>query len=254
MLTGFDVARFVELIQTLEVHPFEPARGLFEAGREIVIARAPGRLDVMGGIADYSGALVLQWPIREATFAAVQPHPARVLRIVSLSDAGASRVLRCAARRDSRPRACRCPTTRHAPGLPPTRPALGGVRRRRLAGSGTRAGLPLTAGARVLVQSAVPEGKGRQFVGGARGGGDVARWPDPPVCDMPPRDTALLCQQVENLVVGAPCGVMDQMAAISGEAGTPDGAALPAGRVRGHGAHPRISSRCGASIPAFAMQ
>ena len=30
---------------------------------------------------------------------------------------------------------------------------------------------------------------------------------------------ALLCQQVENLVVGAPCGVMDQMAAISGEAG-----------------------------------
>ena len=34
-------------------------------------ARAPGRLDVMGGIADYSGALVLQWPIREATAARV---------------------------------------------------------------------------------------------------------------------------------------------------------------------------------------
>jgi len=27
---------------------------------EIYVARAPGRLDVMGGIADYSGSLVLQ--------------------------------------------------------------------------------------------------------------------------------------------------------------------------------------------------
>ena len=36
------------------------------------MSRAPGRLDVMGGIADYSGSLVLQRPIAEATFAAVQ--------------------------------------------------------------------------------------------------------------------------------------------------------------------------------------
>lgn len=27
---------------------------------DVVVARAPGRLDVMGGIADYSGSLVLQ--------------------------------------------------------------------------------------------------------------------------------------------------------------------------------------------------
>ncbi|MFL6216285.1 MAG: GHMP kinase, partial [Blastocatellia bacterium] len=32
------------------------------------------------------------------------------------------------------------------------------------------------------------------------------------------RETALLCQKVENLVVGAPCGVMDQMTAACGEA------------------------------------
>ena len=31
------------------------------------------------------------------------------------------------------------------------------------------------------------------------------------------RDKALLSQQVENLVVGAPCGVMDQMTAVFGE-------------------------------------
>lgn len=33
---------------------------LFSTQEEIFVARAPGRLDVMGGIADYSGSLVLQ--------------------------------------------------------------------------------------------------------------------------------------------------------------------------------------------------
>lgn len=38
----------------------------------LVIARAPGRLDVMGGIADYSGSLVLQMAIGEAAHVALQ--------------------------------------------------------------------------------------------------------------------------------------------------------------------------------------
>ena len=38
----------------------------------VFVARAPGRLDVMGGIADYSGSLVLQMPIAEACHVAVQ--------------------------------------------------------------------------------------------------------------------------------------------------------------------------------------
>ena len=47
------------------------------SGDSVFVARAPGRLDVMGGIADYSGALVLQWPIREATRVALLPWPER---------------------------------------------------------------------------------------------------------------------------------------------------------------------------------
>jgi galactokinase len=35
-----------------------------------------------------------------------------------------------------------------------------------------------------------------------------------------PRMRAVRCQQVENLIVGAPCGVMDQMASVCGEAGS----------------------------------
>src|SRR6059036_1490223 len=60
------------------------ANGLFERGAPLSIARAPGRLDVMGGIADYSGSLVLQRPIAEATFAALQVTDQPVFEVQSV--------------------------------------------------------------------------------------------------------------------------------------------------------------------------
>ena len=45
----------------------------FTGDAPLIVARAPGRLDVMGGIADYSGSLVLQLPLEVATTAIVQP-------------------------------------------------------------------------------------------------------------------------------------------------------------------------------------
>src|SRR5512144_629405 len=80
-----DAAAFVETLNTLGQHPRAEVRGLFDDQAEIIVARAPGRLDVMGGIADYSGSLVLEMPIREATFAALQRNRSQSLRIVSLS-------------------------------------------------------------------------------------------------------------------------------------------------------------------------
>ncbi len=56
----------------------------FDAARPVYVARAPGRLDLMGGIADYSGSLVLQMPIAEAALAALQRDPSPVLTIASL--------------------------------------------------------------------------------------------------------------------------------------------------------------------------
>lgn len=46
--------------------------GFFAAARPVHISRAPGRLDLMGGNVDYTGGLVFQATIREATWAAVQ--------------------------------------------------------------------------------------------------------------------------------------------------------------------------------------
>jgi L-arabinokinase len=213
-----DAASFANRLQTLDDDPFGPTRGLFEPGTDVVLARAPGRLDVMGGIADYSGALVLQWPIREATFAAVQMHPERVLRIVSLSDAGTSRH-------------CMVPLEAIAPGGSPGSYAAarkwfaedpGRHWAAYVAGAwlvlARERGLPLGMGARVAVQSAVPEGKGVSS-SAALEAAVMQALTAAATLDVPPRDMALLCQQVENLVVGAPCGVMDQMAAIHGEKG-----------------------------------
>src|SRR3954447_20127142 len=69
-----DMDQFLDMIR---------ARGLFERGTSIAIARAPGRLDVMGGIADYSGSLVLERPIAEGTCAAVQALDQPRLEITS---------------------------------------------------------------------------------------------------------------------------------------------------------------------------
>lgn len=42
---------------------------------DLWVSRAPGRLDVMGGISDYSGSLVLQMPTARACHVAAQVHP-----------------------------------------------------------------------------------------------------------------------------------------------------------------------------------
>src|SRR5262245_37296768 len=70
-----DVAGFIAALK---------AQRLFEPGVEVIVTRAPGRLDVMGGIADYSGSLVLQRPIAEATFAAIHLIEQPVLEVTSI--------------------------------------------------------------------------------------------------------------------------------------------------------------------------
>src|SRR5215510_14701993 len=59
-------------------------RELFDPQPELIVTRAPGRIDLMGGIADYSGSLVLPLPIANATHCALQQVPNRTIRIASL--------------------------------------------------------------------------------------------------------------------------------------------------------------------------
>ncbi len=58
---------FLQTVATLR----EPGN-LLAGSNPVFVARAPGRLDVMGGNVDYTGGLVLEATIREATWAAAQ--------------------------------------------------------------------------------------------------------------------------------------------------------------------------------------
>uniref|UniRef100_A0A6N2KDC8 GHMP kinase C-terminal domain-containing protein n=1 Tax=Salix viminalis TaxID=40686 RepID=A0A6N2KDC8_SALVM len=64
-----------------QIRERKAAAGLFNWEEDIYVSRAPGRLDVMGGIADYSGSLVLQMPIKEACHVAVQKNHASKHRL-----------------------------------------------------------------------------------------------------------------------------------------------------------------------------
>ena len=69
------------------------AHGLFASDGPLHFGRGTGRLDVMGGIADYSGSLVLQLPLPCAAQAAVAARDDDRLRVVSVgpSDQAARR-------------------------------------------------------------------------------------------------------------------------------------------------------------------
>jgi L-arabinokinase len=79
-------------------------------------------------------------------------------------------------------------------------------------------GIVFDKGARLLIRSEVPEGKGVSSSASL----EVATMAAVAAAygiELPPRETALLCQRVENLIACAPCGVMDQMTSACGEAG-----------------------------------
>lgn len=56
------------------------ADGFFASRQDIFINRTPGRLDLMGGNDDYTGGLVFEKTIREATMVAVQPRTDMLFR------------------------------------------------------------------------------------------------------------------------------------------------------------------------------
>nr|XP_027099581.1 L-arabinokinase-like isoform X1 [Coffea arabica]XP_027099582.1 L-arabinokinase-like isoform X1 [Coffea arabica] len=215
------------------------ATALFDWEEDIFVTRAPGRLDVMGGIADYSGSLVLQMPIREACHVAIQKiHPGKerlwkhaqarklakgdgptpVLQIVSfgseLSNRGPTFDMDLSDFWDgeqpmsyekARNYFAQDPSQRWAAFVAGTILVLM-----------KELGIRFENSISMLVSSAVPEGKGVSSSAAI----EVASMSAIAAVHglkIPPRELALLCQKVENHVVGAPCGVMDQMTSACGE-------------------------------------
>ncbi|HKC65393.1 MAG TPA: galactokinase family protein, partial [Pyrinomonadaceae bacterium] len=215
-----DTAAFIELLDRLPEYLQKKETDFFSPQRELIVTRAPGRLDLMGGIADYSGSLVLELPIENATHTALQRQESEIIEIISLP-----------ARPGALPRFFEMALSNFVKASEPVeysdaRESFRTDGRNRWAAYVAGAFLVLMRergavfkeGARILISSNVPQGKGvsssaaievsvMQAVAAAYN------------IKMSPQEMAFLCQRVENMVAGAPCGVMDQMTSACGETG-----------------------------------
>ncbi|HEY0603560.1 MAG TPA: galactokinase family protein [Herpetosiphonaceae bacterium] len=207
------VADVSDFIRTLNARA-----DFFDRDAPVIVTRAPGRLDVMGGIADYSGALVLQLPLAVATFVAAQRTDEPQITIRSL----------VASEIDAEPEVS-LSLAALAPGgvtldYSAARSFFAAEPRQRWAAYvagvlivlGRERGVAFPGGVRLLIDSTVPAGKGVSSSAAL----EVATMQA--VCaaydvTLERHELALLCQMVENQVVGAPCGVMDQMTSACGE-------------------------------------
>ncbi|HTL51855.1 MAG TPA: GHMP kinase, partial [Planctomycetota bacterium] len=184
----------------------------------IVHASAPGRLDVMGGIADYSGSLVLQMPIAERTQVWLRKRTDGVIRVHSPAAARLEHAAEISLRLADLTVFNRVKTYAVAQSL--LRKTPGGDwaayvigcflvlrRERRLS----------MRGADVYIESTVPFGKGvssSAAVEVATMNAIARAWN----LSLGATELPILAQQVENQVVGAPCGLMDQLASHLGRA------------------------------------
>jgi L-arabinokinase len=175
----------------------------------------------MGGIADYSGSVVLESTLSMATFAAVQPRSDRYVKIRSEGEAGAN-IRECSVD------CSRLLASADAPTYDEVLQLLQPMRETRwttyltgclgvLLAEGKLAPRSAT-GLNIYISSDVPIGAGvsssaalevsvmtalTELFGLRLDGLEIAR----------------LCQLVENRVVGAPCGIMDQVTCSLGKEG-----------------------------------
>jgi L-arabinokinase len=189
----------------------------FSTDAATYIARAPGRLDVMGGIADYSGALVLQLPLARSTFAIVQRQAVDRCDVAS-NRAGRwdffSMDLAPVVEGPLRERTALAAWFARGSADRWAAYVVGVVQHcLQRAPDVRRSRMP---GMRILIESDVPEGKGISSSAALEVASMAA------VCaacglDIAAPEIAAACQVVENEVVSAPCGIMDQMTSACGQ-------------------------------------
>ncbi|MBC7526616.1 MAG: GHMP kinase [Chthonomonadaceae bacterium] len=199
----------------------------FDAPGPIVGARAPGRLDIMGGVADYSGSIVLEMPLSEAAYCAWQWREDRLIRVQSLNaqedgfDAIVEIPLSDLVDEDNyiltpeevRRRLNSDPAKKWAAYVVGCYyvmlQAYGKISQGK---ADNRLG---DLGANILISSEVPIGAGVSSSAAL----EVAT-----MCALSeaagihPSELTLAawCQKVENMIVGAPCGIMDQVTSALG--------------------------------------
>ncbi len=189
----------------------------FGKDRKITKVEAPGRLDVMGGIADYSGSLVLEMPVDKGTTAHVAIRQDGVLRVHSTSASAMGKPDTV--------------TARFGDFIDTSSQVKYSLVRNKLAGVpgsdwaayviGCLLVLAKEKGVSVhgmdaWIESTLPSGRGVS-ASAALEVATMTALSRAINLELGKTELPLLCQKVENLVVGAPCGLMDQLSSYLGE-------------------------------------
>ena len=211
----FEVSEFENLLRKPNSDPTGFA-GFFNSG-EVWVARVPARLDVMGGIADYSGANVCEAVLGRGMLMAIQARTDRTLRIRSAQAGGRSLPVETRipldyfTSGDSLGHYAQVRELCHANPIASWAAYIGGSIFTLL----KEENVELPYGFSFLLLSAVPMNVGigssaaveigtlsclNAYLNLKLDGARIAR----------------LGQMAENHVVGAPCGIMDQIAVTSG--------------------------------------
>ena len=192
-------------------------QAFFAPDRPLHVGRAPGRLDLMGGVADYSGSLVLELPLSAATWVAVQStdKPEITLFSTSIDPTSGDPLVSLPASVLQENHQALGYAEAHAQLTATSDSAWAAYVAGVLILLQHTHDLRLEGGLRFFIYSEVPVGKGVSSSAAIEVAAmqAVAGLFDLP---LPGRELALLCQQVENVIVGAPCGVMDQMTSACG--------------------------------------
>ena len=213
-----EVAEFERLLRSRGANP--AGLGDFFEKKPFWVARVPARLDVMGGIADYSGANVCEGTLGAGVLVAVQPRRDRRVRLRSFSLGSRRMPVETELPLDWLQARGKFPSYGDVQAL---------FRENHLAAWAAYAAgslfallkeeqLRLRGGFDVLILSAVPMNAGVASSAAVEIGALCAF----NACldlGLNPARLARLGQIAENRVVGAPCGIMDQIAIASGRRG-----------------------------------
>ena len=193
--------------------------GFFNSG-EIVVTRVPARLDIMGGISDYSGSNVCEGVLGRGMVIALQPRTDRTLRIRTMLAHRRSLSVETRIPLDYFEMGDGFASYEHVRKLCSSNPIsswaayIGGSIFTLLKEESVR----LPFGFSLLLLSGVPMNVGI----GSSAATEIATL----YClqsymqlDISESRLAQLGQLAENLVVGAPCGIMDQITVTSGRQG-----------------------------------
>jgi galactokinase len=213
-----DDLRTLEPVPALLKRARAELAGEFTIGRPLRISRAPGRLDVMGGIADYTGSLVCQLTLDRAAAVALQRRDDRIIRVHSFNLLD-----------DNRPFSFQISLDILAETSIDSLRSEFNESEHKWAGylAGCLAILQQHKlidlndaslhGVNLALLSTVPLGAGISSSAAIEVAAMMNLMDHYAVARSDPMLLAAMCQEVEINVVGAPCGIMDQVSSTAGK-------------------------------------